>query len=321
MSLASNTIAVAVTTYNRATYLQGLLDSLIAMDPAPDFVVVVDNASTDHTPEVIARAAAEAPFPILSERLAANIGGAGGFAAGIERALAEGADWVWVMDDDVRVLPGALSAFQPWMGRYGVLHGRRYDANGEPFFWQHDFNSWTGVPLPVQGDIFRDADIFHTNVACFEGMFVSAGVIAENGLPDPRFFINGDDTMFGWKVSQRQPVALINDFVIQKVRPQKQIDLGIRHLNDSSDLSRYYSMRNRGLVAQYLKAEGKFSRVGFALGTVLTFLKELARLGLVEHKVHGVKALLRGWRDSRALIGQSLDDVQLGVPARESVSR
>ena len=65
------------------------------------------------------------------------------------------------------------------------------------------------------------------------------------------------------------------------------MDLGIRHLNDSSDLSRYYVMRNRGLVAQYLRVHGRFNRVGFALGTALTAAKEMLRLVAVEKTLRG----------------------------------
>ena len=54
-------------------------------------------------------------------------------------------------------------------------------------------------------------------------------------------------------------MVYVNAFVIKKVRAQRQVDLGLRHLNDSSDLSRRYVMRNRGHVAQYLRAHGKFN--------------------------------------------------------------
>lgn len=36
-----------------------------------------------------------------------NTGGAGGFSAGVERAFELGAEWFWVMDDDVAVEPTA----------------------------------------------------------------------------------------------------------------------------------------------------------------------------------------------------------------------
>ncbi|OUM44091.1 hypothetical protein B8W74_04215 [Arthrobacter agilis] len=293
-------VFIVITTFNRASYLRQLLDSVAGLDPAPAGVVVVDNASTDGTEDLLA--GIDLPVPVVVHRLPANVGGAGGFAAGVARGLEEGAEWLWLMDDDVVVLPDALAAFRPWLSRYSCLHGRRLDHAGQPFFWQHRLSETLGVHLPVRGDVFATSPVFHTNVGCFEGMFISAEVVRTTGLPDARFFLNGDDTTYGWLVSQRYPVAYVDAVVLQKTRPQRQIDLGIRHLNDSSDLSRFCGMRNRGHLARYLRLHGSYSRVGFGVGTALTATKEIVRLIAVERSVSGVTALWRGWRAARRIL-------------------
>lgn len=295
-------ITVVVTTFNRAGYLRRLLESLGRLDPAPAAVVVVDNASTDSTGEVLEAAAAFLPFPLTVHRLQVNAGGSGGFSAGVERALADGAQWLWLMDDDVEALPGALAAFEPWLGEYRCLHGRRLDHAGEPFFWQHRFNSFLGVHFPVPGNVFAHSPVFRTNVACFEGVLLHSDVVRSVGLPDPRFFLNGDDTTYGWLIAQQEPVVYLDAFVLRKARPQKQIDLGVRHLNDSSNLGRYCGMRNRGHLARYLMERGRFNGFGFALGTALTAAKELLRLIAVEHSISGVGSLWNGWRESRFIL-------------------
>ncbi|WP_049822596.1 glycosyltransferase [Arthrobacter sp. H41] len=299
---AGGRLFLVITTFNRSAYLRGLLDSVALLDPAPAGVVVVDNASTDSTADVVADAAFALPFPLVHHRLPANVGGAGGFSAGIRRALSEGADWLWLMDDDVVALPDALGALKPWMERYRCLHGRRWDSSGKPFFWQHHFNEVLGVHLPVRGNVFADSRVFHTNVGCFEGMLVHSDVVRDVGLPDPRFFLNGDDTTYGWLISQRYSVAYVDEFVLRKARPQKQIDLGLRHLNDSSDLGRFCAMRNRGHLARYLQHEGRWNRTGFALGTALTAAKEVFRLLAVEHTFSGLGVVRRGWREARKIL-------------------
>lgn len=298
---------IVITTFNRADFLTELLGSVAALDPAPDGVIVVNNASTDSTEAVIDAvrtefAALPQPIPVIHHELTVNTGGAGGFSAGLERALAEGAQWMWLMDDDVTVVPDAIGAFGPWMDKYDALVGRRYDAAGEPFFWQNRFNTFLGLPLPVRGDIFKDSNEFATDVGCFEGMLLHADAVRGVGLPDSRFFLTWDDTIYGWLVSLQRPVVYVNEFVLHKVRPQRSLNLGIRHLNDSSDLSRYYVMRNRGLVAQYLRLHHRYNRVGFALGTVLTMSKELLRLVGVEKTFRGSSRLFAGWRDSRKIM-------------------
>lgn len=298
-----NLYAVVVT-YNRADFLRNLLDSFARLDTAPTRILVVDNASSDHTPEVIARAAA-AGLPIQYERLEQNVGGAGGFSRGVELALESGAEWLWLMDDDVEVLPGAVDALAKFTPDYSCMIGRRYDANGKPFFWQHHFVEALGIFLPVSRDVFRHSEVFRTNVGNFEGMLINASVARNIGLPDPRFFITWDDLIYGWLAAQQTPVVYVDAFVIKKVRAQRQVDLGLRHLNDSSDLSRRYVMRNRGHVAHYLRAHGKFNRAGFAAGTALTFLKELVRLVLVERTLKGSGALWQGWRESRTILADA----------------
>ncbi len=293
---------LVITTYNRSAYLQNLLKSVAELDPLPSGVVIVDNASSDDTPDVIATAAENFPVPLLHHRLEQNVGGAGGFSAGIAKALELGTEWIWLMDDDVVAHPDALRSFSTWMDDYRCIHGRRYDERGNPFFWQHRFCSYLGIHLPVRGNVFAASDVFHTNVGCFEGMLVHSDVVRDIGLPDPRFFINGDDTTYGWLISRKFPVAYINRYVLSKARPQKQIDLGIRHLNDSNDLGRYYSMRNRGHIGQYLRAENAYNGFGFALGTALTAAKEVFRLIAVEHTLRGLPTLWRGWRDARHIL-------------------
>ena len=45
--------AIAIVTFNRSGLLTRLLTSITAMDPRPGHVVVIDNASTDDTADVV----------------------------------------------------------------------------------------------------------------------------------------------------------------------------------------------------------------------------------------------------------------------------
>ncbi|OMH36634.1 glycosyltransferase [Tersicoccus sp. Bi-70] len=311
-------VHLVIVTFNRSDYLRGLLDSVLALAPAPAGVTVVDNASTDDTPEVTAAFAAAAPFPVRVERLPVNSGGSGGFRAGV-RAVLDGtapqdAAWLWLMDDDVVTVPDALAAIGPFLADAGAVHGRRWDEEDKPFFWQNRFHAWLGIPLPVPGDVFRSGPVMRTDVGCFEGMFLNRRTAERVGPPDGRFFITWDDAMYGWLISRTEPVTYVDRFVLRKVRPQRHVDLGVRHLNDSSDLSRYHVMRNRGHVARYLQAEQAYSRPGFAVGTALTAAKELVRLLLVERRVRGVVPLWRGWRDSRPILRDPAWTPEMGTP-------
>lgn len=292
---------IVVVTYNRADYLVQLLDSIVAMAPRPEGVVVVDNASSDATADVIERfAQAEPDGFVRNIRLAENVGGSGGFSAGVEAALGLGAHWVWLMDDDVSVLPHALADLGRWTSRFHCLHGRRWNHDGTPFFWQARFSERLGIFYPRPGNVFKRRDYFLTNSGTFEGMLVNRHVVATVGLPDPRFFLTWDDAVYGWLTSRVTEVGYVNAYVLRRLRPQRSINLGVRHLNDSSDMSRFLVMRNRAYVANYLRAHDAYHPLGFGLGTLLTFAKEVVRAVVVERRPRGIAAITRGYVASRA---------------------
>ncbi|MGE3297360.1 MAG: glycosyltransferase family 2 protein [Porticoccaceae bacterium] len=84
----------------------GCVESLRLLD-YPNFrVLVVDNGSGDDS---VARIAEVCPDIDLVET-GANLGFAGGCNVGIRRALALGADYVWLLNSDTRADPRALTA-------------------------------------------------------------------------------------------------------------------------------------------------------------------------------------------------------------------
>src|SRR3712207_5668423 len=100
----SETVCAVVVTYNRVDLLRECLEAVTGQTRAPDAVLVVDNASTDGTREMVRE---EFPAVELLE-LPANEGSAGGFHEGMKAAVARGVDWLWVMDDDTIPAPDAL---------------------------------------------------------------------------------------------------------------------------------------------------------------------------------------------------------------------
>lgn len=310
---------LVVVTFNRADHLDALLESVAALSPAPGGVVVVDNASTDETPAVLGRWQQRLGDRLTILRQQENTGGAGGFSAGVEAAYAAGAEWLWLMDDDVTVLPDALARLAPWAARFGCVTGRRYDFDGRPFRWQNRFSDVLGVPLALRGDPFQPDGWFEQTAGNFEGMLVHRDVVARIGLPDPRFFIVWDDAVYGWLAHRETRAAVVDEFVMRRARAVRQREVGSRNLNATSDLYRFHVMRNRALVYLYLREHGALHRLGFGLGTAYTFGKEVVRLLLVERRVRGIGELLRGYAASRRMLAGS-DDWTPMPPLEERAS-
>ena len=292
---------IAIVTYNRSHLLRGLLESIITMEPKPGHVVVIDNASSDDTTEVVDSYRERLGTELVYRRLDTNTGGSGGFSEGMRTAYDLGSEWIWLMDDDVEVLPDGLARMGDWTPRFKSIQGRRYDYDGSEFYWQYRLSIPLGIPIPFAPAGFDDSRYRVMNSGCFEGMFIHRDIVAKIGLPDPRFFIYWDDSVYGWLASRETTAVIVDEFVLRRTREIKQWDMGIRHLNASSNAYRYYIMRNRGHIKHYFKEQGAYKPVRFALGSALTFSKELIRLVFVERTVRGTSNLWRGVKDGRVL--------------------
>lgn len=86
------TVSVVVPTWNRADLLREMLESLRTQTRPPDEIVIVDNGSTDHTPEVAAQ------FGAKRITLATNAGFAGAINQGVKTA---NGDWLLLANNDV----------------------------------------------------------------------------------------------------------------------------------------------------------------------------------------------------------------------------
>ncbi|WOF24186.1 glycosyltransferase [Microbacterium betulae] len=288
---------IVVVTYNRSHLLAKLLVSITAMDPKPGHVVIVDNASGDDTTEVVESFRESIGTRIVYRRLEENTGGSGGFSEGMRAAYELGSTWIWLMDDDVEVLPDGLARMGVWAPRFKSIQGRRYDYDGSEFYWQYRLSIPLGIPIPFAPAGFDATGYREMNSGCFEGMFIHRDIVQKVGLPDPRFFIYWDDSVYGWLASLHTTSAIVDEFVLRRTREIRQWDMGVRHLNASSNAYRYYIMRNRGIMKHYFAEHGAYRPARFAVGTALTFVKELIRLVAVERTVRGTSNLFRGIRD------------------------
>jgi len=100
-------IVAIMVTYNRRSTAVVAVEAVLRQEVAPERVIVIDNASTDGTPAALRTAFGNRVDVVEMSR---NTGGAGGFAAALEIALARGATTVWFMDDDAVADPTALGA-------------------------------------------------------------------------------------------------------------------------------------------------------------------------------------------------------------------
>ncbi len=99
-------VFIVVLNWNGIADTLGCLASVKKLDYTSCQTVVVDNGSDDGS---VARLRAECPdVPLIEHRT--NLGFTGGANAGIRYALARGADYIWLLNNDTLVEPHSLSA-------------------------------------------------------------------------------------------------------------------------------------------------------------------------------------------------------------------
>ncbi len=285
-------VAVVVVTFNRADLLERMLAGLGALDRAPDAVFVVNNASTDHTREVLERSALAGLVPIHTTD---NLGGAGGFRLGLQTAYDRGFDVMWLMDDDVVPAPDCLTRLLEADG--SCLIAVREDLTGrlvEKAALRFDLRNPLAIrPKTASIDstyasrAAMPASVEVENVA-FEGFLVRRDVIDRIGLPDASFFIFYDDVDFAIRARRA-------GFAIRAVRDAvlvRQLDFDQQH--DLAGWKGYYMYRNL-FVVHFRYGENLLVRLKPALIALVVVLLSPLRGGRAE-AANVTRALRDGWR-------------------------
>jgi GT2 family glycosyltransferase len=188
-------IVAVVVTWNRRDLLRESLDAVAAQTLAPAATVVVDNASTDGTAELLAGEYSD--LEVL--RLETNTGGAGGFAAGIERALTLEPDLVWLLDDDTVPTATAAEALADAWDGHRRMTGRHPAVVASRVVWTDGRDHPMNTPRPKPGAspsetaVARELGCVPIRSASFVSIVCDAEVIGERGLPVADYFLWNDD--------------------------------------------------------------------------------------------------------------------------------
>jgi GT2 family glycosyltransferase len=237
-------VCAVVVTFNRKALLRVCIGSLLAQTRPLDKIVIIDNASTDGTDALLREEFAG--LDVLS--LPVNSGGSGGFHAGMKWAVERGFDWVWVMDDDVRMRPDALETMLGYEAIADMIQPRKV-INGAILVWEAiwDANACSAITYSRETSFDNGRDWTSVTYGCFEGALIRGSLIQRAGLPDERYFVMGDDTVYGFVASQYGRVIYLRYIGVEK-------DLGPG--NQLSRMALYLQTRNRFLTAEILTSCG-----------------------------------------------------------------
>jgi rhamnopyranosyl-N-acetylglucosaminyl-diphospho-decaprenol beta-1,3/1,4-galactofuranosyltransferase len=240
-------VTAVVVTWNRRELLAKTLSALRSQTRQPDSVVVVDNASDDGTADMLTR---QDGLDVVT--LPVNSGGAGGFSAGLQRAMARhDADLVWLMDDDGVPADACLATLLPHMAAHDFA-GPVVLARDEPDRLCFPIRlPGTATVLHDMAAVRRSAvgGVIEGVVIPFNGVLLTQELVTLIGLPREEFFIWGDDVEYLWR-SRRQGARVATVIDAQLLHPATD-DLGspmvwgrTTYNHSPSDLKHYCMCRN-----------------------------------------------------------------------------
>jgi len=234
-------IAAVVVTYNRKRLLIECLEALRRQTRSPNAIYIIDNASTDGTPQLLQEKGYiedleggisrinnlydGRPIKVVYVRMKENTGGAGGFHEGVKRAYNDGYDWIWLMDDDVEPEDDALEMLLKWRGRIkgkkSALVPVRYfnrsffNLETKKFNFRNPFRHFT-YDIVTEDDL--KCNYFQVSGISFEGPLIKREAISSVGFPNKNFFIIGDDTDYAIRLQNYGPLYMVSDaHLIKKV--------------------------------------------------------------------------------------------------------
>jgi rhamnopyranosyl-N-acetylglucosaminyl-diphospho-decaprenol beta-1,3/1,4-galactofuranosyltransferase len=265
-ALPPGSVVAVVVTRHRAELLVDSLEALAKQTHPIAHLVVVDNGPDQSAEEVVAASGLPATWlPSFN-----NLGGAGGFALGMLYAMAMGADWIWLGDDDGR------AADENVLATLIDLAERRDLAAVSPVVCDKEspdclaFSvrrglTWHRSRAALAADTEHGADneLLPGIAALFNGALFRAATLDAVGVPDLRLFVRGDEVeMHRRLVRSGLPfgTALQAVYLHPAGNDDDKPMLGGRlHARDPDDpVKRYYTYRNRG----YLTAQPGMRKVG-----------------------------------------------------------
>lgn len=246
-------IAAVILTYNRKDLLNQCLDAVKSQTRPCDEIIIIDNASTDGTEQMLRQLAMS---NVTVHRLSENIGASGGFNAGFRLAYQSGADQVWMMDDDV--IP-AEDALEQLLNADTLLSKNAI----EPAFLLSTAYTESGLVTNAPSIDQRPNRIAYENWpltlehglapvrrATFVSILVPRRTLATYGLPIASMFIWGEDTEYTLRITEKAPGFIVGSSKVVHLRQENgAIDIVAEHNPNRVKYHRHY-VRNEVFVAR-----------------------------------------------------------------------
>ncbi len=242
-------VAAITVTFNRSQTLKKTISSLSRQhsDSLEKIIIVDNNSNQEHKNKINEIAKIDKRIEVIY--LNENLGGAGGFHAGIEYVKNNyNYDWYWIMDDDAYPRTDCLANLLSNIDNenIGFLAPLIFGVEKEKYQLYHH--------KKVSNNLISDVKLYNkyedipekskVQANAFVGPLINANVVKQLGNVDKDLFIYGDDTEYTYRIARNFECYLIRDAIID----HEDILHGTSNLISRKDWwKQYYKYRNRYL--------------------------------------------------------------------------
>lgn len=282
-----------IVTYNRLEELRECLNKYDLQKVEVDAVIVVNNCSTDGTKEYLKNWEKNIvkKYKKIVINLTENLGGSGGFYEGIKCAIKDGADWIWLHDDDAFIFEDTIEKL-----RKNINNCKSEDVSAvcgmvcdkDSIAYDHRRRIYRRLIKNKNIQILKkeyEKEYFELNEFSYVGVAINVEKLYRVGITNKDFFIFLDDTEHSYRLSK---VGKVICFPEIKIKHDNKYVANDHKVN----WKLYYSVRNRIYYTKYSLKSGYIYWILYFYA--MAFVKIVIR-----HDNGGAKLILDAIKDGK----------------------
>lgn len=239
-------IGIVLVTFNRLDKLKVALERYEKQTHPFQYLLIVDNHSTDGTKEFLEQWQKQpASYQKYCIFLNQNTGGAGGFHAGMEKALTLNADWIWISDDDAYPRETAFEKLADFYEKQTPEFQKNTAALCSAVYNNHQIHKEHRNHLKVTKfkcmicssslEEYKQ-EAFQLEIFSYVGALIKISALKKTGLDEKNFFIYCDDQEHSLRLSRNGNIYCVPASIVDHDTPPFD--------KNAINWGRYYKKRN-----------------------------------------------------------------------------